>query len=454
MLPESMYKSLDEGRLPKIYPSKTYADIGLEHVKDVLRLKDSVGNKVALVRPLAVRKAVAITGSKFTGYRTILRNAYVGKSGDKLTYEVDYKNQLNRPTMAKITQKIGDVQGIMNVLFMPGAPYTFTVQKDLVDPASLQCSAEVTSELGYFKYDSISQTYNVGVFDDRYKPVSEYPVSGADNVVLDIAYSWNVQNTVYPTPLPSELSFTNMSVSYKSGFILFEGKQYKDPAVNNTVRVYASIKNNSSTTLHVENWGFPLSVLYDDNQHVSQAQLSPSFGVGTVSTEIYSRKMFFQADATISFTVKYPDGTVAPGATVKAMDMWETTTYASAVTDANGRCSITLPQGDYMVHAEKSGYSPSYSTYYNFSQDTTAELWLRQATTTTPTPTPTAAPAPVFPKDLSPGETYSYYAEFNLPTWAYGKIGVAHALKVYKGGMPLYFGGPFYCFEVFRLRLP
>jgi 5-hydroxyisourate hydrolase-like protein (transthyretin family) len=88
--------------------------------------------------------------------------------------------------------------------------------------------------------------------------------------------------------------------------------------------------------------------------------------------------------ATITFTVKYPDGTPAPGATVKVMDMWETTTYASATTDFSGKCSITLTQGDYMVHAEKAGYNPSYSYYYDFSTDMSVELWLREITTPPP----------------------------------------------------------------------
>jgi hypothetical protein len=99
--------------------------------------------------------------------------------------------------------------------------------------------------------------------------------------------------------------------------------------------------------------------------------------------------------ATITFTVKYPDGTPAPGATVKVMDMWETTTYASATTDSSGKCSITLSKGDYLVHAEKAGYKPSYSYYYDFSTDMSVELWLRELETPPPTPpTPPSTPTP------------------------------------------------------------
>jgi len=283
-LPELMYSSLEEGLLPKVYPAKSILEVGQYRLKQTLRRRDSLKNELALVKPMALRKAVAITSAKFSGYRTTLRNAYVGKSGDKLTYEVNYKNQLDRPTMAKITQKIGDVQDVVNVLFMPTAPYTRTVQKDLTNPSSLGCSAEVTSELGLFKYDSLSQTYNVGLFDDRYKPTNEYPVSNVNNAVLDIAYSWSVANTIYPTPLPSGLTIDSLSAELLSGFINYQGKLYKDPAVNNTVRIRARIVNNTGAPITVKHWGLPLSVLYEDNTHVSQANIDVSFATRTISS--------------------------------------------------------------------------------------------------------------------------------------------------------------------------
>jgi hypothetical protein len=278
-----MYSGLEKGLLPKVYPAKSILEVGQYRLKQALRCRDSLKNELALVKPMALTKAVAITGAKFSGYRLTLRNAYVAKSGDKLTYEVNYKNQLTRPTMAKITQKIGDVQDVVNVLFRPGAPYTRAVQKDLTDPASLVCSAEVTSELGFFKYDSLSQTYNVGLFDDRYKPTSEYPVSNVNNAELDIAYSWSVANTIYPTPLPG-LTIDSLSAQLLSGFINYEGKFYKDPAVNNTVRIRARIVNNTGAPITVKHWGLPLSVLYEDNIHVSQANIDVSFATRTISS--------------------------------------------------------------------------------------------------------------------------------------------------------------------------
>jgi len=336
MLPEIMYKSLQEGRLPRVYPVKTLRERIPFQVKNLIQARDRIRNELALVKPLAIRKAVVITGANFSGYRTTLRNAYIGKYGDTLKFTVNYESQLTRPTMAKLVQRIGDVEKTMHVLFMPRAPYTLSVEKTLTDPASLRCSASVTSELGIFRYDSISQTYNVGLFDDRYKPVEEYPVSGADNARLDIAYSWRITNLVYPTPLPEGLTIDSMWARFQSGFLSYGGKYYKDPGTNNIIRVGARIRNITGAKITLKNWGFPLSVLYEDNRHVSQ----------------------------INVNVSFPDRT------------------------------------------------------------------------------------------LYHGQLYSYYLDIPLPTWCYGKVALAHALNVYKGGHYIYGGGPLWQIECFRLRLP
>ncbi len=330
------YRHLERGILPKIYPAIRITEALKNSARQASRGLDLLRNEAALIKPLAVRKAVRITGTKFSGYRTSLRNCFIFKPEETAVFQVDYVNQLVRPNVAKISQSIGDVEAKAQVLFLPRSTYTFQASRKVTSPAVLECSANVTSELGIFKYDSVYQRYSVGLFDDRYKPLDEYPVSGVSNAILDIAYSWRVQNTVYPTPLPSGLTIDNLSVEMVSGFISYEGKAYKDPAVNNTVRIRARIVNNTGATIRLTHWGLPVSVLYEDNKHVSQADVSISF-----------------------------------------------------------------PE-----------------------------------------------------KTLANGEYYSYSLDLNLPAWAYGRVAVAHAINFYRNGLYFYGGGPFYCFEVFRLRLP
>jgi len=336
-LPETMYGSLRDEKLPRLYPAKTTLETARSHLKTVRFRRDRLLNTaVKVVKPLRTVKGIAVEGTNFSGYRMILRNAYVSKYGDELKYKAQYKNQRSIPLMGKITQKMNGAERIVHVLFMPMAPYETELSHVLDEPKALSCSAEVTAETGLIRYDSVSERFNVGLFDDRYKPADEYPVQGADNAVLDIGYDFRVTNMVYPLPLPSGLSFEGMPASYRSGFLLYEGKRYTDPAVNNTIRVAATVRNNVGATIRIVHWGFPLSVLYEDNRRVSQIDVSVSF------------------------------------------------------------------------------------------------------------------PA----RDIVHGATYSYYLDFNLPGWNYGKICAAHAMRVYKAGMPIYFGGPMWCLECFRLRLP
>lgn len=337
MLPEAMYRSLQEGKLSEVYPTKTLLEIRAENIKALKRRKDHLQNvAVELVKPLALVKAVVVTGTKFAGYRAVSSNAYIGKYGDELSHQVDVKSQLVRPTVATLTHIVGENKHIVEVIFMPLAPYSHGMKKIVGNPEALKCSAAVTSASGLFRYDAVDETFNIGVFDDRHKPVGEYPVSGADNVVLDLVYSWGVKNTIYPTPVPPGLIFDSLSVELVSGFMKFEGKNYTDPSVNNKVRIRARIVNGTGATILLKHLGLPLSVVYEDNLRVSQ----------------------------INASVSFPD------------------------------------------------------------------------------------------KTLGNGQTYSYYLDVNLPAWCYGKVGIAHAINVYKGGMYIYGGGPFYCFEVFRLRLP
>lgn len=332
-----MYGSLKAGELPRLSPAKTPLETALSRLKDARFRRDRLLNTaVKVVKPLRTVKGIVIEGTNFSGYRLILRNAYISKYGDELTYKARYKNQRRVPLMGKITQRMGEAEHVTHVLFMPLAPYETELKHKVAEPKSLSCSAEATAETGLIRYDSVSETFPVGVFDDRYKPAGEYPVSGVSNAVLDIAYDFRVTNLVYPLPLPSGLSFEGMSASYRSGFLLYEGKQFKDPAVNNTIRVAATIRNNVGATIHIKHWGFPLSVLYEDNRRVSQFDVS-----------------------------------------------------------------VSLPE-----------------------------------------------------RDIGNGSTYSYYLDFNLPAWCYGKICACHALNIYEGGDFIYGGGPMYCFEAFRLRLP
>jgi len=346
MLEELIYSSLIEGKLPKIPNTKSKFELSVEKFRDKQRLLNNVMNATSVVKVQSTPwKVITITNVGLEGYRTTMRNAYIVKSGDTLTFKATYKYSGIKPEVITLQQSIDDEVRTMYVLFMPKSTYELAVSKTIYDAKNITCKAVTKPRperpRPYIRdtireSNDLSVSYPVGVFDDRYKPVSEYPTPNVQNAVLDIAYTWRVQNTIYPTPLPPGLDFTDLRVEFISGFIVYDGKVYKDPATNNTVRIRARIVNNTGANIAVKHWGLPVSVLYEDDKHVSQANVDVSF----------------------------------------------TTT---AITN---------------------------------------------------------------------GTSYAYYLDVNLPSWAYGKVAIAHALNVYKGGMYIYGGGPLYCFEVYRLKLP
>jgi hypothetical protein len=344
VLEELVYRALAEKRLPTVPNTRPALDLLAERLRESNRSRALAVNKALLVyAERAWRKLVKITG-ELSGYRMTFRSAYIAKRGDELAFRATYTYTGAKPELIAMELRAGESRKSRADLFTPMERRTEEVRVSVSRPGNLSCTARsfprIRGPVRYAVarrriYNELSQVYPVGLLDDSYKPVSEYPVSGVDNAVLDIPYSWRVENKVYPPP-PAEVVFDNLAVSFQSGFISYEGKYYKDPAANNTVRVSARVTNRSSYTLTARHYGLVVSVLYEDNAHVSQANVSVSF----------------------------PD---------------------------------------------------------------------------------TA---------LSPGASRTYYFDVNLPAWAYGKVAVAHVLSFYKDTTLFWTGGPLYCFEVFRLRLP
>ena len=306
----------------------------------------TLANVANAIKPLAVIKYVVVEGLELKGYRAIYKSVHMCTPGDELVLTGYYKNQRNRPILADLLQEFDGNRVKHHVLFMPQAPYQLEMKFKVSEPKKYVAKAEARPRIRPLRprglvrevlgTDVASYNYPVGLFDDRPKPVSEYPVAGVDNVRLDVAYSFRAENKAYPTPLPSGLAIDGMSVSAIEGVVVYAGKWFKDPNVNNVIRVSARIMNNTGSSVTIKHWGLPLSVLYEDNMHVSQVNVSISF----------------------------PD------------------------------------------------------------------------------------------KTIPHGQSYSYYLDVPIPGWAYGRIAIAHALKVYKDGTFVYGGGPLWQFELGRLRMP
>lgn len=132
-----------------------------------------------------------------------------------------------KPETLLIEQSVDSEKQSFLAFFPPKSYIDVTTSTTVSEPKYIACKATSKprpERPGAYIIDviresnSLTLSYPIGLFDDRYKPVSEYPVSGVDNAVLDIVYSWRVESTVYPQPVLSGLMFSNMSVSFVSGF--------------------------------------------------------------------------------------------------------------------------------------------------------------------------------------------------------------------------------------------
>jgi hypothetical protein len=228
---------------------------------------------------------LTIESPSISGHATVFRDAYLVFSGAKLKFNANISYRGFTPEVVRVGCEVDGAKSDESVLFIPRSKrsagldvspstakyYTFTIV------ARPRYKGPVRYLLDYVKLaNRLSVKYPVGLLDDKPKPVSEYPVSGVDHYVLDIAYNWTKGAEVYPQPVLSGLSFTNMSLSFGSGFINIGGKLFKDPSTNNTVTLRATIVNNSAYDLTARHLWMVISMLYEDNRHISMANINVS----------------------------------------------------------------------------------------------------------------------------------------------------------------------------------
>jgi hypothetical protein len=333
-LSELMVQRLD--RMPRVRTRTPTVDRALGVLNRVSYRRIARLNALSDVRIMSRTKPVYVDSSNLLAPKdsfVIYKDVYVFEYGTKSLYHAKYIYDLRTPGTARVRQSMGEVAKTVRVIFPTRGYYELDIEYPITKPENVTCKSEITRMM---RGDSQTKTYALGLFDSSLKPVSEYPVSGADNAELTLSYSWEDKNFVYPTPIPSGLTITDMNVKYVSGWCLFKGRYYKDPSTNNQVRLSWTLTNNMGKTITARHWGVPVSVLYEDGVHVSQ----------------------------VNADVSVPTQTILNG--------------------SSARYSFTV----------------------------------------------------------------------NLPTWAYGHVCVAHAVRVFEDSMITYAGGPCFQFTVGRLRLP
>jgi hypothetical protein len=280
---ELIYRRASENLIPAA-TTKTLSELVSERLRGAVRLRCLGLNTIKVVKATSSPlKMVVIESPRVSGHLAVYRGAYLVMRGSKLTFSATISYRGLKPEVAVVGFEADGVRDSERVLLLPRSRRGVSVDTSPSSPK--YCTFTVTVRPRYERpskflrdYVRLSNTlsvkYPIGVLDDSPKPASEYPVSGADNAVLDVPYSWSTGADPYPQPVLEGLIFTNMTVSLKSGFLVYGGKAFKDPSTNNTVTLQATVTNNSAYSLTAKHRWLVVAVLYGDNQHVSMASAS------------------------------------------------------------------------------------------------------------------------------------------------------------------------------------
>ena len=250
------------GKIPKRYYRHTYreaAKLLKSYPTEVKNKLQSLKRITSSVKPVYVDPDIKVTG---------VRGTYAGYSlmmfGDTLSTTAKYVCNKRFVRTGKVVQKMGSVEKDVRVIFVgKGSYYTLTTKYKVSDPVKLDCSYEI-----YWRgrADNQVRTFNIALLDNRYKPVSEYPVSDAENKKLDIRPIWKEGISLYPEAPPPEIV-----IGYTYGlnnYLVYQDKKYMAPGF--TIFLSYSFKNNTSNKVYrIVEYGVPLGVLYEDMTYAS-----------------------------------------------------------------------------------------------------------------------------------------------------------------------------------------
>ena len=267
MLPELLEK-LERGEIPKYTYKKTLFDaIRYERYRNKVARTNALNN-LQLIRPKAI-KTVIVKDISISGHIATIDGIYITKYNSDIKSTTIFENKATRPTVRQLSVEMDGVSKGVYVLFGAKATYTIELTKKITSPQHLNVRARVYAPL--LQADEVTQKYTIGLLDNRAKPVSEYPVQGVDNAVLDIAYSWKEGVAIYPSNVPTnKISIKPYSTVKYDGFYKYD-IYYKLLDRDNKVTVKWIVTYNGSKYLDIHNYGVLVSVLYDDLRHVSSA---------------------------------------------------------------------------------------------------------------------------------------------------------------------------------------
>jgi len=226
-LPELMYTRLDQ--FPRVRTRTPLSARAVGFLKSSRYARNRRWNSFADIRVLSRLKPFYVDSSDLLAPRgsfVVYKDVHVFKYGTETIFRARYIGTLRKPSAAKVIQTIGADKRVVRVIYPTRGYYDCEVPHKIDYVGTTKATAEIRWRL---RGDLQVKNFEFGLFDDRYKPVDEYPVLGADNAELTLAYDFKVGNSIYPAPIPEGVSITDMRVELRSGFAILTGSIIKTP---------------------------------------------------------------------------------------------------------------------------------------------------------------------------------------------------------------------------------
>jgi len=190
---------------------------------------------------------------------------------------------LGRTTKTTVYQQIGNVKNKVLLLFGANATYKLEQKYKFEKPEKLPLVADIRRRR-WVSDAHFEKVLTMGLADDRPRPVNTYPEQRASNEVLDLSPNWTEGADIYPKPVAEGIMITPKPPELVSGVFKWD-IYYRVPLEPSRVRLSYTVTNNTDRTLTIEEWSGMVSILYEDQRHMSFAYLKGGYSPRTLGVK-------------------------------------------------------------------------------------------------------------------------------------------------------------------------
>jgi len=303
---ELLYQKLQKGEIRELVPEP-----------EIRYRINNVRTKLPIFYKTKQGETLKITKAQLMGNITQFKSVLISKPAE-LTYRVEYQNT-GRTTKATVYQQIGNVRNKVTLLFGANATYKFEQKYKFEKPEKLPLVADIRHRK-WRTEAHFEKVITMGLADDRPRPVNTYPEPSASNEVLDLSPDWTEGADVYPKPVPEGIVISPKPPELVSGVFKWD-IYYRVPLEPARVRLSYTVTNNTDRTLSIEEWNGMVSILYEDQRHMSFAYLKGGYsprtlGIGQSTTYTFEVPLpeWVYGYVTVTHACKYyKDGMFAYG---------------------------------------------------------------------------------------------------------------------------------------------